>query len=65
MILKHKRRVIIVSKSIFHCKKKTGIIVASIGFGIIITFIIPIWGWVIAVGGGLIYIGWYLIEHND
>ena len=30
----------------------------------IITVIIPIWGWIIAVGGGLIYCGWCLIGHN-
>lgn len=40
-----------------------GVIVASVGIGILITVVLPVWGWVIAVGGGLIYIGWYLIEH--
>lgn len=45
-------------------KKGWGLIIASIGVGIIITFIIPIWGWIIAVGAGLIYCGWYLIEHS-
>ncbi|KAJ51516.1 hypothetical protein BD780_001922 [Clostridium tetanomorphum] len=45
------------------CKKNIGLIIASIGTGIIITFIIPIWGWIIAVGGGLIYAGWYLNKH--
>jgi len=43
-------------------KKNTGWIIASIGVGIIITFIIPFWGWMIAVGGGLIYAGWYIID---
>lgn len=49
-----------------HCKFKSkhiGIICASIGIGIIIVFIIPFWGWMLAVGGALIYGGWYLINH--
>lgn len=50
------------------CKKKfhkntAGLIVASVGVGIIVTVILPVCGWLIAVGGGLIYLGWYLIEH--
>nr|WP_243108696.1 hypothetical protein [Clostridium rectalis] len=48
------------------CKKiknKLGIIIGSIGIGIVITFIIPIWGWIIAVGGGLIYLGWCLMQN--
>lgn len=43
-------------------KSKMGWIIASIGAGIVVTFIIPIWGWMIAVGVGLIYIGWNLIQ---
>lgn len=43
-------------------KKIAGYVVGAIGIGIILTFIIPIWGWVIAVGAGLIYLGWYLIQ---
>ncbi|MDF2502749.1 MULTISPECIES: hypothetical protein [Clostridium] len=45
-------------------KKRWGIIIASIGAGIIITFIIPVWGWIMAVGAGLIYCGWSLINHS-
>ncbi|ERI92864.1 hypothetical protein HMPREF1982_02022 [Clostridiales bacterium oral taxon 876 str. F0540] len=52
------------TKKSFFKKSNLGWIVASIGVGIIITFIIPIWGWMIAVGGGLIYAGWYIIEHS-
>jgi hypothetical protein len=44
--------------------RKLGLITASVGVGIVITVIIPIWGWIIAVGGGLIYCGWCLIGHN-
>lgn len=42
-------------------KNNMGWIIGSIGVGIVMTFIVPIWGWIIAVGSGLIYIGWYLI----
>lgn len=45
-------------------KKKAGYVVGAIGAGILLTFIIPVWGWIIAVGAGLIYVGWYLIQHN-
>lgn len=41
-----------------------GWIVGAIGVGIVITFIIPIWGWIIACGAGLIYAGWYLIGNS-
>lgn len=44
--------------------RKLGLACASIGIGIVITVIIPIWGWIIAVGGALIYCGWQIIEHN-
>ncbi|URZ06557.1 hypothetical protein [Clostridium felsineum] len=40
-----------------------GIIVASVGAGIIIAVILPIWGWIIAAGGGLIFVGWFLINN--
>ncbi|MBC2578969.1 hypothetical protein [Clostridium sp. DJ247] len=44
-------------------KKRLGIITASIGVGIVVAVIIPVWGWIITVGGVLIYCGWYLIDH--
>ncbi|MCT8976868.1 hypothetical protein N4T77_09665 [Clostridium sp. CX1] len=44
--------------------RKLGLMAASIGIGIVITVIIPLWGWIVAVGGALIYFGWYLIGHN-
>lgn len=46
-------------------KSSLGWIIGSIGVGIVITFIIPIWGWMIAVGGGLIFAGWYMIENSN
>lgn len=45
-------------------KKKIGIIVVSVGAGLLLTIIIPIWGWIIAGGAGLIYLGWCLIENH-
>ncbi|AJD29582.1 hypothetical protein AAGC94_15645 [Clostridium sporogenes] len=42
--------------------KKLGIIVGSIGLGIVVTIIVPIWGWLLAVGFGLIYIGWWIMN---
>ncbi|MDV3425671.1 MAG: hypothetical protein LIR50_00095 [Bacillota bacterium] len=43
-------------------KKHCGIALISIGIGIIICIVIPIWGWLLLVGGALVYAGWYLIE---
>lgn len=51
------------SKKRFFLKRNIGWIIGSIGLGIILTFLVPIWGWIMAVGCGLIYIGWYLIGH--
>jgi small neutral amino acid transporter SnatA (MarC family) len=48
-------------KSLF--KPKIGWIISSIGVGVLITFIVPFWGWIIAGGCGLIYIGWCLIRN--
>ncbi|MFL0195957.1 hypothetical protein ACJDU8_10325 [Clostridium sp. WILCCON 0269] len=45
-------------------KKKIGLVVVCIGAGFLMTVIIPIWGWIIAAGAGLIYCGWYLIESH-
>lgn len=52
------------SKKIFKksCKKKFGIALALIGLGIIITVIIPFWGFILVVGAGLIYLGFNLID---
>ncbi|MDP4177430.1 MAG: hypothetical protein Q8900_03710 [Bacillota bacterium] len=43
-------------------KKTIGIACASLGLGFILTIIIPVWGWIIAIGGALIYIGWQMIN---
>ncbi len=43
-------------------KKKIGIALAAIGIGLILSILIPFWGWIIAAGGALVYLGWYLIS---
>lgn len=53
------------SKCWHKTKKKAGLIIGSIGIGIVLTFLVPIWGWILAAGAGLIYLGWYLIENHD
>ncbi|MCM8710578.1 hypothetical protein M2651_05995 [Clostridium sp. SYSU_GA19001] len=45
-------------------KHNIGWIIVFIGIGIVITFIIPVWWWIIGVGAALIYVGWYLIEQS-
>jgi len=45
-------------------KINIGLAITCIGIGVIITVIIPIWGWIIAVGGMLIFLGWYIMENN-
>lgn len=52
------------SKGYHKSKRKFGLIIAAIGIGIVLTIVIPFWGWLIAVGGALIYYGWYLISTN-
>lgn len=44
-------------------KINSGLVIASIGIGVIITVIIPVWGWILFVGAGLIAIGWYIIQN--
>jgi hypothetical protein len=44
-------------------KKDLGWIIGAIGLGIVMVFIVPIWGWILAVGAGLIYIGWYILSN--
>jgi len=53
------------SKKKKHKKINIGLVIASVGIGVIITVIIPVWGWIIAVGGMLIFLGWYIMENNN
>ncbi|MEG2016904.1 MAG: hypothetical protein RR128_00430 [Clostridium sp.] len=39
-----------------------GLIVCSIGLGIILAVLIPIWGWLIGVGCAIIGLGWFLMN---
>lgn len=41
--------------------RRIGLIVSSIGVGIVLTVLIPIWGWFIAIGCVIIGIGWYIM----
>lgn len=52
------------SKKRYNKKVNIGWIVGAVGVGIVLTFVVPIWGWIIAVGAGLIFAGWYIIEHS-
>jgi len=46
-------------------KRKIGLIIGSIGIGIVITFVIPVCGWIIGAGIALIGAGWWLIKRCD
>lgn len=45
-------------------KKKIGTALGAVGIGLILSIIVPFWGWIIAVGGALVGLGWYLISSN-
>jgi len=53
------------SKKKCHKGKKVnyGFVVAAVGLGLVLAVIIPIWGWILAAGAGLIYLGWYLMNN--
>ncbi|WP_195892700.1 hypothetical protein [Desnuesiella massiliensis] len=46
------------------CKNKLGLIIGSIGLGLVIAVLLPFWGWILAGGAALIYLGWYLMENK-
>ena len=52
------------SRHVKRNKKKAGLIVLSVGIGLISAVLIPFWWWILAVGGGLIAGGWYLIQNS-
>lgn len=39
-----------------------GLIVSSIGVGILLAVLMPIWGWLILGGCAVICIGWYIMN---
>ncbi|NMM65643.1 hypothetical protein HBE96_23990 [Clostridium sp. P21] len=45
-------------------RKKVGIALVSIGLGIIISVIIPFWGFIMVVGAALICLGFNLIDFH-
>lgn len=45
-------------------RNRLGLIAVSVGIGLVMAVIIPVWGWIIAVGGGLICIGWFIIDRH-
>lgn len=46
-------------------KKKIGTVVAAVGGGIVLSMLIPFWGWIMAMGGVIIVAGWKIMESND
>lgn len=42
--------------------RRLGVIVSSIGVGIVLAVLIPFWGWMIAVGGAIICVGWFIMN---
>lgn len=46
-------------------KNQFGVILACIGIGIISVVIVPFWWWLIAVGGGIVYCGFAIMNHNN
>ncbi|WP_246582943.1 hypothetical protein [Clostridium simiarum] len=45
-----------------HKKKILGIVVGCVGLGMVLSVLMPLWGWLLAIGGGLVYCGWYLFD---
>ena len=52
------------SKNLNKNRKKVGLIVLSLGVGVILAVLIPFWGWILAAGGALIIGGWCLIQNS-
>ncbi|MEG0133293.1 MAG: hypothetical protein RR891_06455 [Clostridium sp.] len=42
--------------------RKVGLVVSSIGVGIVLSMLIPFWGWMIVVGCSIIALGWYIMD---
>ncbi|WP_180375492.1 hypothetical protein [Clostridium thermarum] len=45
-------------------KKKLGLIITCIGVGVVLSVVVPIWGWIAAAGIAIIYCGWQIMNHN-
>jgi len=44
--------------------KKAGLIVISVGAGLILAVLVPFYGWILVVGAALIIGGWNLIQKS-
>jgi len=42
--------------------KRLGLIVSSVGAGIVLAMLIPFWGWMIAIGCAIICAGWFIMN---
>ena len=52
------------SRKIKRNKKKVGLVILSLGVGLILAVLVPFWGWILAVGAALIIGGWNLIQKS-
>ena len=43
-------------------KNMLGLLVSAVGVGILLSVLVPLWGWLIVIGGSLIYVGWCFAE---
>jgi len=42
--------------------KRLGLIVSSVGAGIVLAMLIPFWGWMVAIGCAIICAGWFIMN---
>lgn len=45
-------------------KKKIGAAAIAVGAGVVLSMLIPFWGWIMAMGGVIIIVGWKIMEGN-
>ena len=48
-----------------HLRNQLGVIIACVGIGVISVVIFPFWLWLIAAGGGIVYCGFTIMNHNN
>lgn len=52
----------------FFCRKtrkRIGAIIVAVGLGILLAMLVPFWGWIVAMGCGIIVLGWKVMEDCD
>lgn len=42
--------------------KVIGMVIGAVGIGILLSIIIPAWCWLLVIGAGVVYAGWYIAE---